>query len=237
MVFGVDPRKRTASLTSMAKQNRRPGAIKSQQSKRPQQSKKAQQAKSSKVIKKARGSSNTKRNVAIIVVIGLVAAATGLVILLSSGGESAKTVTKGSVAPPLVGKNVIDGQPFNLQSDRGKPTLVTFWGSACQHCLATMPQIEQLYKQFGSQYNFVSVGTGQKIQAPPPFDSPDSFIKHTRITLPTVLNTKDNKFGKAWDVKNLPKFYILDKDLKVSDIVTGEVPPSALLPKLQAAGS
>ncbi len=198
----------------------------------------------------------SNRNIFLFVVIAAVAGVIVLGIVLSSGRSEPtsaarptavtapsnaapppKVLPKGSPAPPLAGPDVVNGQDFNLESYKGKPTLVAFWSSTCSHCLTSMPGIEQLYKQSGSKYNFVSVGSGQKINAPPPYDSPEAFIKHAGLTMPTLLNGPDNQIGSEWGVRSSPNFFILDKDLKVVEKVEGAVPLSILQSKLQAVAA
>jgi thiol-disulfide isomerase/thioredoxin len=56
----------------------------------------------------------------------------------------------------LEGKD-LDGRPISLDSMRGKPTVVTVWGSWCASCRKDSPYLVAAQKQLGDQVNFVGI--------------------------------------------------------------------------------
>jgi thiol-disulfide isomerase/thioredoxin len=56
----------------------------------------------------------------------------------------------------LAGKD-LDGRPISLESMRGKPTVVTVWGSWCASCRKDSPYLVEAKKQLGDTVNFVGI--------------------------------------------------------------------------------
>src|SRR3954447_19274538 len=56
----------------------------------------------------------------------------------------------------LSGKD-LDGKPISLEAMRGKPTVVTVWGSWCASCRKDSPYLVAAKKQLGDQVNFVGI--------------------------------------------------------------------------------
>ena len=42
------------------------------------------------------------------------------------------------------------------------PVLVDWWGETCENCLALMPDVEELYNQYGDKIRFTKFNTSQK---------------------------------------------------------------------------
>jgi thiol-disulfide isomerase/thioredoxin len=56
----------------------------------------------------------------------------------------------------LAGKD-LDGNPITLESMRGKPTVVTVWGSWCASCRKDSPYLVAAQKTLGDRVNFVGI--------------------------------------------------------------------------------
>jgi thiol-disulfide isomerase/thioredoxin len=56
----------------------------------------------------------------------------------------------------LTGKD-LDGRPLSLAPLRGKPTVVTVWGSWCASCHKETPYLVAAQKKLGSRVNFVGI--------------------------------------------------------------------------------
>ena len=85
------------------------------------------------------------RPLAILAVVVVVALA-GWAIHDGSGCASAEptgiaSAEPGQPAPALVG-TTLDGQPFDLAAERGRPVIVNFWASWCVPCQAEFPLLQ-----------------------------------------------------------------------------------------------
>ena len=58
----------------------------------------------------------------------------------------------------LKGKD-LDGKQLSLSSLRGKPTVVTVWGSWCTYCRKDSPYLVSAERQLGDRAHFVGIDT------------------------------------------------------------------------------
>ena len=81
-----------------------------------------------------------------------------------------------------------DGSQVSLSDLRGKVVLLNFWATWCPPCKAEMPDLEALYREYGSAHDFVVVGvnfqeereTVEKFAREPVFRFPSSWILTAR---------------------------------------------------------
>jgi thiol-disulfide isomerase/thioredoxin len=101
----------------------------------------------------------------LVVAVGLMLAAAGCTSLQGTGdkgyvmGDGAIRTFPASdrgAAISLSGKD-LDGKPISLESMRGKPTVVTVWGSWCASCRKDSPYLVEAQRKLGSKVNFVGI--------------------------------------------------------------------------------
>ena len=69
----------------------------------------------------------------------------------ASAQELVRTIDSALSRLNMLGKSLnfqshtVDGQPFDLESLRGKVTLLEFWGTNCRPCLADLPALKRIY--------------------------------------------------------------------------------------------
>jgi thiol-disulfide isomerase/thioredoxin len=106
-----------------------------------------------------------KRLASLVVAVGIMLAATGCNSLQGTGdkgyvtGDGAiRTFPVSDRGEPITlsGKD-LDGKPITLESMRGKPTVVTVWGSWCASCRKDSPYLVEAEKRFGDKVNFVGI--------------------------------------------------------------------------------
>lgn len=99
----------------------------------------------------------------------------------------------------LQGINVPD---MDFNQAKGKVVIVNFWATWCTPCVAEMPSLESLYKDFGDKIIFVLVTT----------DSPQKvipFMKEKDFTMPIYNQISSNP--PQFETSTIPKTFLVDK--------------------------
>lgn len=143
------------------------------------------------------------------------------VVLLVGGyaiGQSFLTPTKalkpGSKAPAfeLLG---LDGQAHSLDSYRGKPLVVNFWGTFCPPCRNEMPALQAQYDKWKDQgVQLVGINLSEDRV------SVGSFLRSYDINFPVLLD-KNKKTERKYGLKEYPTTFFISADGKIQDIVIG----------------
>ena len=97
------------------------------------------------------------------------------------------------------------GNVVSLNQLKGKVVLINLWATWCSPCLAEMPSLDKLYKDFqgNSQIVFLSVDVDGKLK------SSAKFLKKRKYSLPVYrLNSA---LPKEWSTTSIPTTIILDK--------------------------
>ena len=147
-----------------------------------------------------------------------------LVTLLAAGfGRDPKlrsNALEGREAPSFV-LNPLDGEPFSLESARGKPVVVNFWSTWCQPCKIEHPVLMSAARSYGpAGVHFVAVlyqDDAAKARA---------FLNRSGSYWPT-LEDPGGRTAIAYGVAGVPETFFIDKTgtiiRKVSGPVTQEV--------------
>ncbi len=121
---------------------------------------------------------------------------------------------------PVISLKDTKGRTIRLSDYKGKVVLVNFWATWCAPCLAEMPELEKLqreYKKRGLQIVGVSHPTDK---------APDVIkaIKRLRVSYPILLGDKETlSVFKVSDI--LPVTVIIDRDGKVRGRILGILEP------------
>ena len=113
----------------------------------------------------------------------------------------------------------IDGEELSLASLRGKPLLLTFWATSCPSCIAEMPDLARLQREYGAR-GLTIIGVAM------PYDPPDQVVAFARDrALPFAIAldldarlTQD--FGR---VQLTPTNILIDKDWRIRSRSTGRL--------------
>lgn len=96
----------------------------------------------------------------------------------------------------------LEGNAFNLESQRGEVLLINFWASWCPPCVAEMPGLQELYDAYGSSVSFLFVAREQPEKA-------TAFLEKKGYELPVYfergLTPKQLYYG------GLPTTFIIDR--------------------------
>jgi thiol-disulfide isomerase/thioredoxin len=118
-----------------------------------------------------------------------------------------------------------------LAQFRGKPLVVNFWASWCGPCVAEMPELSALHKQYsvkGVNFVGIAVDTPQNVQG---------FVGRVHVDYPLVVagfggGDLARQFGDAQGA--LPFTVVIDATGKVRSTTLGQVQPAKLSAVLDA---
>lgn len=119
-------------------------------------------------------------------------------------------------ATPALVLSTLEGTPWRLVDQRGRPLLLNFWASWCEPCRTEMPALEGVqarHAEAGLTVLAVNVrehpGTVQR------------FIQSTGLGLP-VLRDTDGSAAKACGVRIYPSTLAIGRDGRARFTVVGE---------------
>ena len=107
-----------------------------------------------------------------------------------------------------------DGSTFTLSEQAGKVVLVNFWAAWCGPCLREMPDLAQLYEEYGGQVAFVFVNCGESAY------TVQGFLEQQGYGFPVLCDTQGTLMG-AYGVTAIPRTVIFGKDGTVAEDFTG----------------
>ncbi|GMB07808.1 peroxiredoxin [Thermolongibacillus altinsuensis] len=151
-------------------------------------------------------------------ILALMVAAIGYTIYANFFTE--KTSVKiGDEAPDFVLTD-LNGNKHRLSDYRGKGVFLNFWGTWCKPCEKEMPYMNkqyEVYKKKGVEVLAVNVGESEL--------SVKKFVERFGLTFPVVIDKQDQVMN-AYDIGPLPTTFLIDKNGKIVDIITGTMTES-----------
>jgi thiol-disulfide isomerase/thioredoxin len=118
-------------------------------------------------------------------------------------------------APQFALKDV-DGRTVRLSDYQGKVVLINFWATWCPPCRAEMPDLVRLQREYAKQ-GLQIIG----ITYPPERkDRVQRFARSLKVNYPIILGTREIK-ARFTSEETLPLTVVIDRDGKVSDIISG----------------
>jgi thiol-disulfide isomerase/thioredoxin len=95
-----------------------------------------------------------------------------------------------------------DGNQYNLNEARGKVVLINFWATWCPPCIAEMPSMEKLYRDYKNEVVFLFVSDEtREVISKFKYKNKYDFIVYSSIT----------KQPDIFETGSIPRTYILDK--------------------------
>lgn len=138
-------------------------------------------------------------------------------------------LARSRMAPPF-SATAIDGQRVSLDGLAGKVVLIDFWATWCPPCVAALPHIKQIAREFdGQPLVIVSVS----------FDNDDAkwkeFVQKNGMTW---IQIRDGKFSgplaQAFDIRAIPATLSIDADGVLEDQHEGDAAIEGKLKRLVA---
>lgn len=98
----------------------------------------------------------------------------------------------------------VEGETFNLDSVKGKVIVVNFWATWCPPCIAEMPSLEALYRNYASNddvvFLFVSNEDSNKLY---------EFMVHNNYSFPVYKPL--TQYPSEFNVSSIPRTFVIGK--------------------------
>ena len=128
------------------------------------------------------------------------ALATGLLLGTQASAAGVGQKAPEFTAPALDGKNKV-----SLVAYRGKVVYLDFWASWCPPCLTSLPQLEELRKQFPSdQFQILAVNVDQDPA------KARKFLERTKIGYPSATDPK-GRIPATFGIETMPTSFLIDR--------------------------
>ena len=161
-----------------------------------------------------------------VLTIGRVACLGGAVVLGLSGclpGESVRSFAPlevGDAAPAYAGLT-LSGDSIAIGGTSGGVTLLNVWATWCVPCRKEMPDLEEIYQEFGGHgLEIVAVSVDQAGS-----DRVQSFIDEVGTTFP-IVHDQTGSIEELYPSIGLPNTYLIDRDGKLIQSWLGPLPVS-----------
>jgi len=124
-------------------------------------------------------------------------------------GNSGQSGTENLEQAPDITFQDSNGNMVRLSDFKGQPIVFNYWASWCPPCVAEMPEFEKLYKEFGSELQFIMLnstdGQGETIQ------TATQFIEGEGFTFPVFFDVSGDG-ALAYDINAIPQTFFIDRN-------------------------
>ncbi len=116
------------------------------------------------------------------------------------------SAAQGPPAPVFAGRT-LDGEPFDLVSQRGQVLLLNVWATWCAPCKQEMPELQALHQRHREQgFSVIGVSVDAARLAPEVRRLVDEF----GLTYPNVHDAR-NTIGPSFKVVGYPTSFLIDR--------------------------
>ena len=131
----------------------------------------------------------------------------------------------GLLAPNFSLVDVKTNQAVSLDSLRGQPVWINFWGTWCPPCKAEMPEMEKLYQQYKGQVHIIGISMGPRDDVPNVKQFVDLNGYHWEF-----IHDPDSSVMNTYQVTGIPSSFFIDKKGVIRAVHVG----GATAPTLEA---
>lgn len=129
--------------------------------------------------------------------------------------EATKTAAEVPKAPQFTLSD-LKGVEHKLEDYKGKGVLINFWATYCPPCKRELPYLESAYKDYKDQGIEVLA-----INADEPMLIVNQFLRDEQVSFPVLFD--DGDVLDLYQVINLPKTFLVNKDGVIIDKIDGEM--------------
>lgn len=119
-----------------------------------------------------------------------------------------------------------EGNAVKLSDYFGKPIILNFWASWCPPCKMEMPDFNEIYKEKGTEYQFIMVNLTDNSRET--VETAKAFIESTGYEFP-VFYDKDIDAARKYNTYSIPVTYFIDKDGNMAAYAQGAIDKETLL--------
>jgi cytochrome c biogenesis protein CcmG/thiol:disulfide interchange protein DsbE len=148
------------------------------------------------------------------------AAALALVVTLVPGCKGASGPRPGDLAPDFVLPK-LDGSVQKLSNFRGRPVLVNLWATWCPPCIAELPLLDAIVRDYAPR-GLVVLGVAG--------DDDDARVREfvaQRAPTFEVLLDPGGTVGTQYGITGYPETFLVDRDGKLTAKYIGPLPSDA----------
>ena len=101
----------------------------------------------------------------------------------------------------------IQGEYISIDDLKGKVVVLDFWGTWCGPCVASVPELRNLYKRYSKEPSFVLIGISSD------FDEQvwRKFTEKNQMVWPQYRD-KDRKIQNAFNIRAYPTYIVIDHE-------------------------
>ena len=118
-----------------------------------------------------------------------------------------------------------NGNRLRLSQFKGKPVILNFWASWCGPCKSEMPDLEEAYKMYGEEIQFVILnmtdGSRETVE------SARRYIESAGYSFPVFYDKQQNG-AVAYGVSGIPVTFFIDADGYVKGMYSGAMSANIL---------
>jgi thiol-disulfide isomerase/thioredoxin len=133
-------------------------------------------------------------------------------------------------APVTLSGKDLDGKPLTLDTLRGRPTVVTVWGSWCASCHKETPYLVAAQKRLGDRVHFVGIDSRDNGTA-----QAKSYNDRYGVTWPSFFSPDGEallSFPGVLAPNSVPATVVLDAEGRPAASINGAIPSSLTLVEL-----
>ena len=151
-------------------------------------------------------------------------AATSSVAETSSAEESSAADPDAVAAPDFTLKDQF-GQSHTLSDYRGKVVFLNFWGTWCPPCRNEMPEIQELYEEYGeNQGDVVFLGVSHPgMGSEGSQEDVAAFMEENGYTYPTLMDEGGQVTLSSYYASGFPTTFMIDAQGNVYGYITGQL--------------
>ena len=146
---------------------------------------------------------------------------------LTAGLVSPAAVRAQMAAAATLAGTTLEGQPYDMQAERGKVVLVFFWSTECAVCRDKMPELRLNFEAWRDKgFQLVAVNADRSLSAVREYQAlVDSMVPKTQ-RFPSLWRGAAAHRDSFGPVLQMPTAFVLDRKHKVVNEIRGRIAPS-----------
>lgn len=108
----------------------------------------------------------------------------------------------------------LSGNTINMSDYKGKVIFLNFWATWCMPCVAELPSIEKLYKEFQNDVAFLLISNENP-------EKVKSYHIKKEYTVPFHINDAKSKIPQQYFHQGIPTTFIINKNGKIVKASSG----------------